>query len=58
MLFKMLGIECAYAQQFAGNPDLAKPRQLFITQSHVLATHVEEDQQGDQGPGREEKAPT
>ena len=41
MLFKMLGIERAYTQ----HPEVssvAKPRQIFVTQSRVLATHVEE----------------
>lgn len=39
MLFKMLGIECAWKQ----SPDMwDKPRQLFVTQSRVLATKVEE----------------
>jgi len=39
MLFKMLGIERAW-KQF---PDMwDKPRQIFITQSRVLATKVEE----------------
>ncbi|RXW16510.1 hypothetical protein EST38_g9345 [Candolleomyces aberdarensis] len=37
MLFKMLGIERAYTQQ-----SVAKPRQIFVTQSRVLATRVEE----------------
>ncbi|KAF6765913.1 hypothetical protein DFP72DRAFT_865039 [Ephemerocybe angulata] len=41
MLFKMLGIERAYSQQ-VGLTDVAKPRQLFVTQSRVLATRVEE----------------
>lgn len=39
MLFKMLGIERAW-KQF---PDMReKPRQIFVTQSRVLATKVEE----------------
>ena len=39
MLFKMLGIERAW-KQF---PDMwSKPRQIFVTQSRVLATKVEE----------------
>jgi len=39
MLFKMLGIEYAW-KQF---PDMwDKPRQIFVTQSRVLATKVEE----------------
>ena len=39
MLFKMLGIERAW-KQF---PDMwDKPRQIFVTQSRVLATKVEE----------------
>jgi len=39
MLFKMLGIERTWRQY----PDIGpKPRQLFVTQSRVLATKVEE----------------
>jgi hypothetical protein len=39
MLFKMLGIERAW-KQF---PDMwDRPRQIFVTQSRVLATKVEE----------------
>lgn len=39
MLFKMLGIERAFqAQQHS----ISKPRQLFVTQSRVLAGKVEE----------------
>ena len=39
MLFKMLGIERTWKQY----PDIGpKPRQLFVTQSRVLATKVEE----------------
>lgn len=38
MLFKMLRIETAWA----GSVDLPKPRQLFVTQSRVLAGKVEE----------------
>jgi len=39
MLFKMLGIERAWKQ----SPDMwDKPRQIFVTQSRVLATKVEE----------------
>ena len=41
MLFKMLGIERAYAQKVEVMP-IAKPRQVFVTQSRVLATRVEE----------------
>ncbi|KAF6740880.1 hypothetical protein DFP72DRAFT_951310 [Ephemerocybe angulata] len=41
MLFKMLGIERAYSQQVRSTI-VAKPRQLFVTQSRVLATRVEE----------------
>ncbi|KAJ2926890.1 hypothetical protein H1R20_g10212, partial [Candolleomyces eurysporus] len=37
MLFKMLGIERAYTQQ-----SVARPRQIFVTQSRVLATRVED----------------
>jgi hypothetical protein len=40
MLFKMLGIERAWAMHSSN--DLAKPRQLFVTQSRVLAGKVEE----------------
>jgi hypothetical protein len=39
MLFKMLGIERAWAMN--SENDLPKPRQLFITQSRVLAGKVE-----------------
>lgn len=39
MLFKMLGRERAYAMQKDG---MAKPRQIFVTQSRVLAGKVEE----------------
>jgi hypothetical protein len=42
MLFKMLGIERAYAQQ-SESLSIARPRQVFVTQSRVLATRVEED---------------
>ncbi|KAF6765898.1 hypothetical protein DFP72DRAFT_865003 [Ephemerocybe angulata] len=44
MLFKMLGIERAYAQELeSSTPEsITKPRQLFITKSHVLAKRVEE----------------
>ena len=39
MLFKMLGIQRAWQQ----HPDMGpKPRQVFVTQSRVLATKVEE----------------
>lgn len=39
MLFKMLGIERAWKQ----SPGMVeKPRQIFVTQSRVLATKVEE----------------
>ena len=41
MLFKMLGIERAYAQQSEAL-SVSKPRQIFVTQSRVLATRVEE----------------
>ena len=41
MLFKMLGIERAYTQHSAVF-SVAKPRQIFVTQSRVLATRVEE----------------
>ncbi|KZP30397.1 hypothetical protein FIBSPDRAFT_1038357 [Athelia psychrophila] len=40
MLFKMLGIENASAM--LGDKDSSKPRQLFVTQSRVLAGKVEE----------------
>jgi hypothetical protein len=40
MLFKMLGIERAYTQQTVSS--VSKPRQIFVTQSRVLATRVEE----------------
>lgn len=40
MLFKMLGIE--NASTLLGRKDSAKPRQLFVTQSRVLAGKVEE----------------
>jgi hypothetical protein len=40
MLFKMLGIERAWALH--SNNELPKPRQLFVTQSRVLASKVEE----------------
>src|ERR1700733_2214111 len=40
MLFKMLGIERAWATH--SNSDMSKPRQLFVTQSRVLAGKVEE----------------
>ncbi|KAH6917671.1 hypothetical protein BKA70DRAFT_1139349 [Coprinopsis sp. MPI-PUGE-AT-0042] len=42
MLFKMLGIERAYAIQSGQFEDACKPRQIFVTQSRVLATRVEE----------------
>ena len=38
MLLKMLGIQRAWER----DPSVPKPRQIFITQSHVLATKVEE----------------
>lgn len=39
MLFKMLGVERTWRQY----PDMGpKPRQIFVTQSRVLATKVEE----------------
>ncbi|KAJ2932243.1 hypothetical protein H1R20_g4868, partial [Candolleomyces eurysporus] len=40
-LFKMLGIECAYTQQ-SETLSVARPRQIFVTQSRVLVTRVEE----------------
>lgn len=40
MLFKMLGIENASAM--LSNTESPKPRQLFVTQSRVLAGKVEE----------------
>lgn len=43
MLFKMLGIEQAYDNMRADyEEDLPRPRQLFVTQSRVLAEKVEE----------------
>lgn len=39
MLFKMLGIERAFQTQ---EHSISKPRQLFVTQSRVLAGKVEE----------------
>ena len=39
MLFKMLGIERAYVMHKDSMP---KPRQIFVTQSRVLAGKVEE----------------
>jgi hypothetical protein len=39
MLFKMLGIQRAYEQCKDSMP---KPRQIFVTQSRVLAAKVEE----------------
>jgi hypothetical protein len=39
MLFKMLGIEQAFKLK---QDSMAKPRQIFVTQSKVLATKVEE----------------
>ena len=39
MLFKLLGVELANRQQAPGVP---KFRQIFLTQSHVLAHRVEE----------------
>ena len=39
MLFKMLAIEGAWAMQANG---MAKPRQLFVTQSRELVGRVEE----------------
>ncbi|RXW22210.1 hypothetical protein EST38_g3633 [Candolleomyces aberdarensis] len=41
VLFKMLGIERAYAQQ-SEILSVARPRQIFVTQSRVLVTRVEE----------------
>jgi hypothetical protein len=40
MLFKMLGIERAWATHSTN--DLPKPRQLFVTQSRMLAGKVED----------------
>ena len=42
MLFKMLGLERAYALQGDHMTGAAKPRQVFVTQSRVLASRVEE----------------
>jgi hypothetical protein len=43
MLFKMLGIERAYVNLRAEyDENLARPRQLFVTQSRVLAEKVQE----------------
>lgn len=42
MLFKMLGLERAYALRDESVADAAKPRQVFVTQSRVLASRVEE----------------
>ena len=43
MLFKMLGIERAYTiQSDQSSETVRKPRQIFVTQSRVLATRVEE----------------
>lgn len=42
MLFKMLGLERAYALQDESLAGAAKPRQVFVTQSRVLASRVEE----------------
>ena len=39
MLFKMLGIERAYVMR---KDSMLKPRQIFVTQSRVLAGKVEE----------------
>ncbi len=39
MLFKMLGIERAYTLR---KDSMRKPRQIFVTQSRVLAGKVEE----------------
>lgn len=39
MLFKMLGIQRAYEKQQSSMP---KPRQVFVTQSRLLAVKVEE----------------
>jgi hypothetical protein len=41
MLFKMLGIEHAW-KRLSDTRDKHKPRQIFVTQSRVLATKVEE----------------
>ena len=42
MLFKMLGIENSYQQSNPETSGLARPRQLFVTQSRVLADKVED----------------
>ena len=39
MLFKMLGIQRAWEMQ---KSDVPKPRQIFVTKSHALATKVQE----------------
>ncbi|KAI6020999.1 hypothetical protein BKA83DRAFT_178181 [Pisolithus microcarpus] len=41
MLFKMLGIQRAWQLQSEGS-GMPRPRQIFVTKSHVLATKVEE----------------
>lgn len=42
MTFKMLGIERGYTQETEGATTMVvKPRQLFVTQSRVLANRVE-----------------
>lgn len=40
MMFKILGIERAWAGRF--HASVAKPRQMFVTASRVLASKVEE----------------
>ncbi|KIK18632.1 hypothetical protein PISMIDRAFT_178561 [Pisolithus microcarpus 441] len=40
MLFKMLGIQQAWQLHFEGS-DIPRPRQIFVTTSHVLANKVE-----------------
>lgn len=42
MLFKMLGIENSWQQSNPSTSGLARPRQLFVTQSRVLADRVED----------------
>jgi len=40
MLFKIVGLEHAY--QHLGHANTSRPRQLFVTQSRVLASKVKE----------------
>ncbi|KAI6165389.1 hypothetical protein EDD17DRAFT_1754090 [Pisolithus thermaeus] len=40
MLFKMLGIQQAWQLHFEGS-DIPRPRQIFVTTSHMLANNVE-----------------